>query len=903
MPLALSTSAPAQAADACTTPQLSDFMVSQGLPTYGLLARGKTTLVKLFLSTPSCLPVGATVQVNGAQLSVSSSPDPVSLSASLPLPPLGPPSTAPVAGSASDVLFVVPGSALEPASGTVAFSAKVSYVVSTATGTVQDTVTFATYPGTTTALTAPVTTDALPFGMLVVPMGDGRKSADTQYPSSAREALQSGITSFLRAMPLADQGQLQWNLNPGLLDLSAYLGTDGSYCGKSSDFTKYISGQLESKRTAWNSIGTNTRAHLAFGQVWQGVSKGPSTDEGSSCLDGVAWVPGNTGWGRTIATSRSGQPLTGSIATMEVAHSTGNVHETDPRHDGSFHSKNIQADGTAPDRAYNLKTHAWISDDRSGEHYTATGWHDLNTLLEKADWDWVQCALLPQLPQNAVFSSRCKTGRLTWAGAGAPGQGTFVISGTTDGKRDGTSVYSYYSEDGRFDQPDPDSEYRLVQRGDGDAVLSETRIPVSFQYEGHDGQGAGSAALSTTGSLGAAVLDASTALAPVRRLELWRGAPGATGSTRLYEATRNAAPSFLSVDVNGRTVTISATDERPEDLRLDVFAECPHTTSPLRTAIRPTVVGTAAVFVTEADTSAACPDATLLFRITDGFSTAVDRSSEAAPGLSSGTAAIYAPQSAGSLTSYRPLALSGSGRDAAGADAARLVWSLRAPGAAEEVQVAQGGQALVRPPDGGFAAGEHDVTLRAYAVDGTLLGTAVRTVQVRLDSDGDGIADDDEARSKHPCYAEDAARDARNALLDSDGDGVANIDDPQPCTSTNNVQVVFNPESLYKSSSGQNVTVYLTSSQVDLRQLQKSDVYITQIAGYPTMRLAGSPTALAAVSWTVTDARTATAKFDRAKLVAALQAQPHLLGYVPLFIGTLDHTLRGADPAAPHVFP
>lgn len=878
-------------------------MVSQGLPTYGLLARGKTTLVKLFLNTPSCLPVGATVQVNGAQLTVSSSSEPVSLSASLPLPPLGPPSTSPVAGSASDVLFVVPGSSLEPASGTVTFSARVDYIVSTSAGTVQDTVTFATYPGTTAALSAPVAADALPFGMLLVPMGDATKSTDTQYPAAAREALESGMTSFLRTMPLADQGQLQWNLSPGLLDLSAYMGTDGSYCGRSSDFTKYISGQLESKRTAWNSIATNTRAHLAFGQVWQGVSKGPSTDEGSSCLDGVAWVPGNTGWGRTVATSRSGQPLTGSIATMEVAHSTGNVHKDDARHDGSFHSKNVEADGTAPDRAYNLKTRAWISDDKSAEHYASTGWHDLNTLLEKADWDWVHCALLPQLPQNAVFSSKCKPGRLTWAGAGGPGQGTFVISGTTDGQASGTDVYSYYSENGRYDQPDADSEYRLVQRGEDGGILADTGVPVAFQYEGHDGEGAGHAAVSTTGSLGAAVLDASTPIAPVRRIELWRGAPDASGSTKLYEVTRDAPPTFLSVDAKGRTLTVSATDERPGDLRLDVFVECPHQTAPLSTANEPTVVGSAAVFVTDADTSTACPDGTLLLRITDGFDTATERASDSSPGLTSGTAAIYAPASSGAFTSFRPLALAGAGRDADGAEASRLVWSLRAAGSVEDVQVAEGENAVVVPPEAGLASGDHVVTLRAYGADDALLATASRTITIRLDSDGDGIADDDEATTKHACYAPDAATDPRNAVLDSDLDGIANIDDASPCLSVNNVDVAFNPQSLYKSSSGQTVTMYLTSSQVDLRQLQQSDIYITQIAGYSTTRLAGSAQALPAVAWEATDATTATAKFDRTALVNAIAAQPNLLGYVPIFIGTLDHSLRGADPVSPHVFP
>lgn len=903
LPVAVTSPAPAQAADACTTPQLSDVMVSQGLPSYGLLARGKTTLVKLFLNAPGCLPVGATVQVSSAQLTVSSTQNPVLLSASLPLPPLGPPSTSPVAGSASDVLFVVPGSALEPATERVTFAAKVDYIVSTAAGSVKDTITFATYPGTTAALSAPVAKDALPFGLLVVPMGDGRRSADSQYPDAARTALESGMTAFRRAMPLADEGQLQWSLSPGLVDVSRYLGSNGLYCGRATDFISSISTDLEARRTAWNSIGTNTRAHVAFGQIWQGVSQGPSTD-GSSCLEGAAWVPGNTGWGRTIATSRNanGAPLTGSIATMEVAHSTGNVHAADDRHDGTSHSLNQQADGTAPDRGYNLETHSWIADDRSAEHYTPTGWHDLNTLLEKEDWDWVHCATLPSLPANKVFSPSCKPGRLTWAGAGVPGQGTFVVSGSTDGSPSGTTVHSYYSEDNRYDQPSPESEYRFVQRADSGAVLADTGVQVAFRYSGHGSEAHNSGGTSAVGSFGAAVLDASTPLAPVRRIELWRGAPGAAGSSKLYEVTRDAPPSFLSVDAAGANLTVSATDERPQDLRMDVFVECPNSTAPLSTANRPRVVGNAAVFVTTADTSIACPGGVLRVRVSDGFSTATRRSTQTAPGLQEAIAAIYSPAESSTVTSFASLVLSGAGRDTDGADASRLVWSLRS-GSSGEVEVAEGSSSVVVPPAGGFAPGEHTVVLRAYDADGSLLDEASRTLTVLLDSDGDGLADVDEGRAKSPCFAADAASDPRNALLDSDLDGVANIDDAAPCTSLNNVQVSFNPVSLYKSSSGQTVTMYLTSSHVDLRQLQKRDIYITQVAGYSTTRLAGSATALPAVAWEVTDSGTATAKFDRSSLVQAISRQPNLLGYVPVFVGTLDRSLRGTDPAAPHVFP
>lgn len=879
---------PASATDPCTTPQLSDVMISQGLPTYGMLAYGKTTLVKLFLSTPSCLPVGASVTVTGAQLQVSSSSAPIQLAASLPLPPLGPSTTAPVPASASDILFVVPGSALKPVTSPVTFSARVDYVVRTSAGTVADTVGFATAPGTTNALSAAVAPDVLPAGVLVVPMGNGAAGAATQFPQEARAALQTGMTALTRLLPVADSGGLSYRLSAGMLDVGRFM-SNNVYCGQSTHLT-FISKELDALRVAWNSISGNTRAQTALGQVWQGISSGPNTHSGSSCAEGYAQLPGTAGWGRTIATSLQGNttlqpvPVTGTLAAHELMHNVGGV--SDFRNDRTSHSKNTSADVTAPNRAYNIYSQRWLQDNKTVTNYMTSKWHDGNSLYEKEDWDWMQCSLQP-LPTNPVTGEQCDApGQLTFAGAAPPGETTFVVTGSTDGTPAGTDAYSYASTDNRVDPTDPSSEYRFIEKDVDGGVLRDVGVPVHGTFSHvDDGQ-----APPPGGSFGIAV----AAHPSTARLELVRVAAGA--SQVLYSRDRNAPPRLVSAHVGGRSITVSALDEHPEQLRLDLFLSCPAGTSPLVTGSRPTVIAGVAVFVTDYDTSLGCPSGTLVSRVTDGFSATSSDHATPAMGTDLGTATIDTPHADTVLTSFENLAVAGAGRDELGAEASRLTWSLTGPTRAPDVD---GATATFVPPETGFAAGDYTVTLRAFS--GTRqFATATRAVRILSDRDKDRIPDDQE---NQPCFGAGAADDPSNALIDSDGDGYANVVDADPCHSANTVTAIFHPDSLFKTSSGVPVTVHLDDSTVDLRTLGADDLYITQIAGFATANLLSSPTALRAISYNATSATAATVKFDRGVLSQALQLRPSLVGYVPLFVGTLDGAVRGADPTSPRVFP
>src|SRR3954467_10992349 len=67
--------APHASAAACTSstdqPEISEVMVSQGIPSYGKLIRGKKTLIKLFLTTPSTCTTTSKMYPPDAQLKLT----------------------------------------------------------------------------------------------------------------------------------------------------------------------------------------------------------------------------------------------------------------------------------------------------------------------------------------------------------------------------------------------------------------------------------------------------------------------------------------------------------------------------------------------------------------------------------------------------------------------------------------------------------------------------------------------------------------------------------------------------------------------------------------------------------------------------------------------------------------
>lgn len=895
LPLAVTSGAgSASAADACLVPQLRDVMVSQGLPSYARLTSGKTALVKYFLSAPSCAPTGASIQITGGSLSLSNGGAAIGLSALLPLPPVGPASVAPIPAAESDPLFVVPGSRLSATltQTTVSFTATLSYASRTSTGATQSgQLTISKRPDGST-VSAVVERRSNPLRVGVFPMGNAQVAYAQQFPASAETAVQEGMSSLHRSLPLADgvgtladtSAGLRWSRNAGLIDLSSYMAT-GSYCGRPSHFP-YISKELETARTNWNSANPTAKVDLAYGVVDETVSSGPTTGGSVDCVEGYASVGGTVSWGRAVGKTAERAGLTGSIAAMELLHNTGSVPSSDPRFDGGFHSKNVEADGTARDRAWNTKAQKWIAADRSSLKFGVTGWDDAVSLLEKADWDLLQCQLTPAPLLGGA--SCAKPGSVGTAAASAGAGSAFFVSGVTDGTPQGTDAHTYLDDDVNYEAPDPAKAYTFVQRGATGSILRVDGIRVTTTASHHHGSTEGVNHVHThVGSFGTEVPahELST------RIQLYKGDPSTGPAVLLHERDRNTPPRHASISVAGRGVSIAVADEVPANVRLDVFYRCPDFSYPMANALKPVVVGPLAVFLTSVDSSLGCANGRFVYRASDGYLTAEQADSLDSTSAQVGEASIYSPTASGVLTAGRNLALSGAGRAADGTDAAALAWLLEGPGFPGGTEVARGAEATVVPPSGGFQPGDYTLTLRALGADEALLAESSVPLEIAGDRDLDGISDADE---QQPCYRPDAADDPRNAAEDSDGDAHANVVDPEPCVADLNVTVRTFPDKLLKSSSGSPVTVEISGSPVDLRTLAPADLQIIQVGGYRT--------SFAAFQLDVHSAGSATAKFDR-PAVNTFLTERGLLGYVPFVIGTTSGSLRGVDATHPVVFP
>ena len=235
------------AARRCTlAPQLRDLTINQGLGSYTPLAWGKDTLVRLYMSQPSCAASGALIQVTGATLTVAgggqqeqnrSRDDTVLVSV---YPALATYSTAPAVDSTGDVKFDIPGATLSPAGSeagfTATFTATINYVQqpNSRTALAPGSVSFTVRPGTTTPITTPVARKTNALRVLVVPMGDPTKLYNTQLTAAGQQEIQRGMLTLARIFPLRDgiatltdtsaaglAAGLRYSISPTLLDVSA----------------------------------------------------------------------------------------------------------------------------------------------------------------------------------------------------------------------------------------------------------------------------------------------------------------------------------------------------------------------------------------------------------------------------------------------------------------------------------------------------------------------------------------------------------------------------------------------------------------------------------------------------------------------------------------------------------
>ncbi|MBK5308328.1 MAG: hypothetical protein JJD92_16735 [Frankiaceae bacterium] len=534
----LSTPATAAVDETCATPIMREAMVSQGLPSDATLARGKTTLVKYFLSMPAASSSGAPcdpnkqyLTVTGGTLAVSNSLSPTTTtSVSLPAESFGPITpyvAAPSTASTGNPAFLVKGPQLGPtgdgAPYSVVFTGTITYTVTDATGITP--VTSAPRSLTVASVSRTVDVPANPMRILVVPIGDERRSFDTNFPIAARNLLAAGMNTLGRLLPVADGvgtlsdatagirytvalsdqlvdiGPHDHDFNPSTPDVN-WLDGDGGltskYCPSPGHFP-YLSAKLATARSKWNSIPENPPASRVLGVLWQDISRGISTDGG--CIEGYADIAGTVAWSRLVA-PLPGQVATsaGSLAGMELMHTLGAV----PNSTQSYHSKNSQADGTATDRAYDVPRRSVILNDKALMAYQPPNWTDDMTLPEPTDWLQASCVLSANAAQSLSATACSKPAT---AGATAAAAADHVhLAGKTDGTAAGTHAATYVSPTRAVDATDAASPYQLVYQGaNNNNELGRTGVQVVFSESAHDENNGGN----TTQASNVGIFDAA----------------------------------------------------------------------------------------------------------------------------------------------------------------------------------------------------------------------------------------------------------------------------------------------------------------------------------------------------------------------------------------------------------
>ncbi len=484
-------------------PQLRDVTVNQGVGAYSPLVNGKETLVRFFLSMPSCAGSGASIQITGGTLALSGgatgavpTPTPVPVESAYPV--IASYAVAPMADSTGDPKFVVPGSLVSRANAfTANFATTLGYRSRSSKtapyGAIQQ-ITFSTRPGSSSPISASFDRPSNALGILFVPMGDGTKTYDTQWTAAGQQALQDGMTAGVaRTYPLPNgignlggTGGLRYLVAPTLLDLKRLnlLDGNGKFCGTGANYDA-VKAELAQFRLSYNTANPTAQANRVVGVVDPAVGLGPP----SPCFEGMAVVNSQEAW----ALARPGR--TGQLIGLELAHTLG---LTPPNRESPFdgaHSQNVTAENPSLNRRYNLVQRSFITIDRSLMKPSATSPSpdNINTLLEVPDFAFLLCVL------GGTVIPECQTyGQPASVNANAPVAATlsFVMSGSTTGAAgipanatgtaSGTSVVeSYFASTVPQTIPLSTSQYRLVQRSSGGTVLTNLGVPVSFAHSEH----------------------------------------------------------------------------------------------------------------------------------------------------------------------------------------------------------------------------------------------------------------------------------------------------------------------------------------------------------------------------------------------------------------------------------
>jgi hypothetical protein len=347
---------PSAQANVCLlAPQLRDVTVSQGIggtatsAGYATLVRGKTTVVKAYLSKPQCATTQDRISIRSASLQVSF--DGALASRALPSPVTGPTfpellnyGAAPAQNAASDPVFSVPGSLLDgsdtDARVPAAFTMTVDYEATSALGVPTSGSTTLRPAGAVSGPTASAEFEKASnaLRLLVAVMGDPTKGFAHNWPArtaadradGAEDVLLRALQATSRIGPFRDAvakdfaaggAGIRYAVAPTVLDVRSAIRGDGKFCGSGGNFN-YVRNQLSSFLNSWQAANGGTVVDKVLGVVWGPNSTGPATD--GACADGYASVGGNQAWSRLQPDSASAPGNAGNLIAMEtVGHNFG----------------------------------------------------------------------------------------------------------------------------------------------------------------------------------------------------------------------------------------------------------------------------------------------------------------------------------------------------------------------------------------------------------------------------------------------------------------------------------------------------------------------------------------------------------------------------------------------------
>jgi hypothetical protein len=322
-------------------------------------------------------------------------------------------------------------------------------------------------------------------------MGDSSQAYSSQFSDAARVAVENGFATLSRIYPVpagvsstlaTTSGGIRYKLDLAtmlnLRGISGAYDANGKFCGTQANFDGGIKGQLSGYLSVYNSSITdaNQRADKVMGVVDKNISDGSTST--FNCAEAMASTNSPEVWVRAIPdqpASGKNPPvpsMTGPLMAMELSHTFGLDTTV------SFHSANTQADLTAPDKAYNVTSRSYLSDDRSTMRFVSTNpFNNNNALFEKDDYGHMLCNL------GGSNSAACTTGAIGTAVAAGP---TFAIFGTTDFTQAGTHVLESYDAEKTPIITGASSDLHVLFFSADGTQVGDIAVPYSVTTSDHD---------------------------------------------------------------------------------------------------------------------------------------------------------------------------------------------------------------------------------------------------------------------------------------------------------------------------------------------------------------------------------------------------------------------------------